>query len=553
MRTRRNQNTHKPSTHSVAHRQPVTSHDRLVASTLAGMALLAASPASHALSMGELTVHSSLGQQLNASVPVQLAAGESLANGCIQSTRSGNNELGRVPDAVVSTPEAARPGTYTLRITSATSLYEPIYALSLRASCPGTAAIARQYVLMLDLPGMTPGQASVPSQPPLTQSEQMPEALPASTASGDVLRTAPARERPLRARRKLDAASTPILPGTRYQVVAGDTLSSIAARVDDRKVTLWVLANRIFVANPAAFIRNDLNLIKLGSTIDIPAVDFTSDAVTAAALPPPLPEPIPVPLPEPVRAPAIATAPVEPQVAIATTAVPAEPVVAPPTQSLAITTPVARPAVEASTPGEAAASPLLAAAAGAVFGLLISGLLWFRRSLPGIGRKQSAKQVAKPATTAEKSAVSPMAIPRPITVRSERAEPSITVQWSARPEDALAAEFATQATPAPQSQASPSHASSGNSEEITSELEKLFGDDSETMRSASLALPAQMDETPDSVDDDQQAETLLQALSLLERDYETELTASQVLDLSAMREALATGTDSMPVIRKPDQ
>ena len=42
------------------------------------------------------------------------------------------------------------------------------------------------------------------------------------------------------------------------------------------------------------------------------------------------------------------------------------------------------------------------------------------------------------------------------------------------------------------------------------------------------------------------------ALSLLERDYEAELTASQVLDLSAMREALATGTDSRPYIKKPD-
>ena len=44
----------------------------------------------------------------------------------------------------------------------------------------------------------------------------------------------------------------------------------------------------------------------------------------------------------------------------------------------------------------------------------------------------------------------------------------------------------------------------------------------------------------------------LQALSLLERDYEADLTASQVLDLSTMREALATGTDSRPYIKQPD-
>ena len=38
--------------------------------------------------------------------------------------------------------------------------------------------------------------------------------------------------------------------------------------------------------------------------------------------------------------------------------------------------------------------------------------------------------------------------------------------------------------------------------------------------------------------DQQQAQTLLEALTLLERDYEEELTASQVLDMSAVREAL---------------
>ena len=85
-----------------------------------------------------------------------------------------------------SLPEAARPGQYTLRISSAAALYEPIYALSLQASCPGTATITRQYVLMLDLPGMTTDEASVPAQPPVTQPQQLPAALPASlTTAGE--------------------------------------------------------------------------------------------------------------------------------------------------------------------------------------------------------------------------------------------------------------------------------------------------------------------------------------------------------------------------------
>jgi hypothetical protein len=49
--------------------------------------------------------------------------------------------------------------------------------------------------------------------------------------------------------------------------------------------------------------------------------------------------------------------------------------------------------------------------------------------------------------------------------------------------------------------------------------------------------------------DQQQAQTLLEALTLLERDYEEELTASQVLDMSAVRQALGSDFDEPTQIR----
>ena len=560
MRTRRNQSKkRRPPAHRATHTQPATGHERLVVSTLAGMALFAVSPASHALSLGEVTVHSSLGQRLDASVPVQLAAGESLASGCIQSARS-SNELGRVPDASVSTPEAARAGTYTLRITSTAPLYEPIYALSLQAACPGTAAIARQYVLMLDPPGMTADPASVPLQPPVTPAERLPEALPASLASGDALRTTVPRERPLRSRRSLDAANTPVLPGTSYQVVAGDTVSSIAARVSGRRVNLWTLAGQIFAANPGAFIRNDINLIKLGSTIDIPATNAAAEAMIPAALTTPLPERVPVPPPEPALLPAVVPVPVESELTAAMTESAATPAAeaAPVSRISPVTEAATRPSEPAiaavDTPAGTEASPLAATAAGITFGLLISALLWFRNRLPAIARKRPAKKPMQHDSAAEEDPFSSAAISAPIAVRTERAEPSITVQWSARPDDSLTNEFTRRSAADPQPRTVAPPAPAANSEEITSELEKLFGDDSETLNSPAPAMPSMPDDssTNDHGADDKQAETLLQALSLLERDYEAELTASQVLDLSAMREALATGTDSMPFIKKPD-
>lgn len=547
MRTRRNQNRYRQSANGAA-RQPVTGHDRRVASTLAGMALFAVSPASHSLSLGDLTVHSSLGQPLDASVPVQLAAGESLTSGCVRAAHSGGSELGRVPDVTVSTPEAARPGLHTLRLSSAAALYEPIYALNLQASCPGTAAIGRQYVLMLDLPGMTTGQASEPSQPPVTQPEQLPKALPASIAAGDALRTPVPSQRPLRPRRTLEATTTPILPGTSYQVVAGDTLSSIAARISGRKVNLWTLADQIFAANPAAFIRNDINLIKLGSTIVIPVTDTAAEAMTAAASPAQMPEV--VMLPEPVVIPTVVPAPVVSEPAATTIEVAATRAaeVAPVSRIAPAAEVAAPPAETSSAAAEDGASPVAATAAGIIFGLLVSALLWFRHRMPAITRKRPAQAAAKSSRVVEEVPVgAKKPVPVPIAVRTERAEPSITVQWSARPDDALAAEFTT-AAPAEKPQAA-APASAASSEEITSELEKLFGDDSETMNAPAPAMPSI---SADTGGEKGRTETLLEALSLLERDYESELTASQVLDLSAMREALATGTDSMPTPRKPD-
>ncbi|MDQ1303032.1 MAG: pilus assembly protein FimV [Pseudomonadota bacterium] len=564
MRTRRNTSRPRPNKFTV--RQPATGRERLVASTLTGMALLATAPPGQALSLGELSVHSQLGQRLDVSVPVQLAAGESLASGCIQATAGGSNDLGHVPNAAVITPEAARPGQYTLRISSAAALYEPIYALSLQANCPGTATITRQYVLMLDLPGMTTDEASVPAQPPVTQPQQLPAALPASLTTADSLRTPAPRQRPLRARRTLDAAGTPILPGTSYQVTAGDTLSSIAARVSGRQVNLWTLAGQIFTANPAAFIRNDINLIKLGSTIVIPAIDTA--ALGAAAMPATLPAPAPVPLPEAVSAPVLATLPPEVEdAAAANSTVAAEvattpaPAATPVSRIAPAAPPAARPAtptrappkVSADAPATTAASPLAATASGIIFGLLVSALLWFRNRLPAVTRKRTPKPAATPAAANEVLPLAAAIAPKPIAVRMERAEPSITVQWSARPDDSLADEFpAVAAAPVPPAYAA--RASAGTTDEITSELEKLFGDDSETMNTPAPAMQSMPgnEAADDDGADDKKAETLLQALSLLERDYEAELTASQVLDLSAMREALATGTDSRPYIKKPD-
>lgn len=579
------------------------------APVLTGSILLGLAPAGHALTLGDISVRSTLGQRLDATVPVRLAPGESLDGTCVAPGQQGS-DLRHVPGTSVTAPQAAREGVYELRVTSDAALYEPMYELELKVQCPGAPILVRQYVLMLDLPGAVAVSAA---ETPAPATAPAPE-LAAPTTLDTAARPPSVRPRPV--------ASKPagkIEAGSRYRVAEGDTLSAIAARVQGRDGTLQAMADAIQAANPEAFIRNDANLIKLGSEITIPATTSTgpaagtppADAAGAASQASGAPAPtlpqvlesvpqITAPVAEPaVSAPAEAAAPVEPAQPepAATAAAPAAVRAAP-----------ARPATPAPAETDAAASdepnPVVAAGAGIVFGLLVSGLLWFRGRLPA--RKRPAPAVSRPEDDASSPEPAAFAtIPAPLVTR--QGEPGFSVSFTPASDDPLAAEFADDpkpeyAAPAAKADRAAPAPSPAPSEDITSELEELFdstdttiqkrlnaektvaarsfnpdpddyaaaaessedvdflvGDptgEEATLRASTIDQPRPgLEATAQSptVDlrtlatsatkDQQQAQTLLEALTLLERDYEEELTASQVLDMSAVRDALGDGPD----------
>jgi Tfp pilus assembly protein FimV len=530
---------------------------------LTGSMLLVLAPAGQSLTLGDISVRSTLGQRLDATVPVRLGAGEALASGCVLPGHQAA-DLRTVPGAEVTTPQAAREGLYELQVTSAAALYEPMYALELKVQCPGSPGLIRQYVLMLDLPAAVASRAAAAYEPAV-------ESAPATTV------------RPTTAQRR----STPSRPGAtieagvRYRVTDGDTLSSIAARVRSRTVSLWTLAGAIQAANPEAFIRNDANLIKLGSEILIPATTATSSPVVAAST---AAEPVPVsaPAPTPVAPPVLATEPAEP----AEPVLPVQPALVPQAEAAEAPRPAATPASiprRTAVPKPAAAplaevnepNPVIAASAGILFGLCISALLWARGRLPS--RKRAAakpapdRQAPSPfATTALATAIT--TTPAPLLTRS--LEPAFSVSYTPPADDSIAREF--------------------TGEHVTAELEELFDSTDTTIQkrlnaektiaARSLGTDLQDDDAPalakpgsgvdflvgDPADEDatsqsgtvdihalaasatkdqQQAQTLLEALTLLERDYEEELTASQVLDMSAVREALGSDFDEPTEIR----
>jgi len=251
----------------------------LVSQSLAygSMALLAVAPAPvGAVSLGEIELKSKLGQPLNATVPLSLRAGETLAKNCVQLAPPGGTALGAPPGIRMTSPPVTGPGTYQVRVQTANPLHEPMYELSLMVRCPGNPLLVRQYILMLDLPGMPVPQAApvIPTSPqaavpgPAPQTSAPPVSMPqASTPRAAAPRATPA---PARA---LQRSTASIPAGSQYRVVKGDTLSTIARRIEGRLPdTTWPVADRIFADNPRAFVRNNPDLIKLGMVIRVPTL-----------------------------------------------------------------------------------------------------------------------------------------------------------------------------------------------------------------------------------------------------------------------------------------
>lgn len=279
-------NRHRQATPAPRHRTHIVSGPgrplavrQLAVGTLALSAAVASvlTPA-RAITLGEIAVESSIGQPLNARIPVQLGAGEMLTAGCVGTMTPGTAELSQVPGARFAIPETGRPGTQDLRVTTTQPLYEPMYELHLQVNCPGTSVLVRQYVLMLDLPGAVSGATAVV---PAAGDAAAPVEQPAAVTAP------PVADRPARPRRQrpTNVPREPVAIGLPYRVQEGDTLSVIAARVSDRGgASIWEFADRIFAANPDAFIGGNPDLIKLGAEIVIPgASDMAADAAPAAA------------------------------------------------------------------------------------------------------------------------------------------------------------------------------------------------------------------------------------------------------------------------------
>lgn len=222
-----------------------------------------------AVELGEIQLQSSLGQPLRASIAFALAPNEQISDQCVYL-----NAAGPVQGLPAVSRATATINGQRIMLRGDIPLREPMMTLELAVNCPYTAKLKREYLLLLNPASLANDEA------------EQAAAVNNDATSAIATPTRDAR-RPVNifvaSQRSNVRRTSPVVAGSEYRVATGDTLSEIAARIADRKVGLWNAVNRIYDANPHAFLNDDVNQLVAGVTLNIPASVTDGQRVAAPA------------------------------------------------------------------------------------------------------------------------------------------------------------------------------------------------------------------------------------------------------------------------------
>ena len=225
-----------------------------------------------ALELGPATIESGLGQPLRASIAYALNPGENLQNLCIfLRPASPNSGIPAMTNARLSLRNDR------ILVTGNTPVNEPLIGLNVSVECPSMPRLSREYTLFVD-----PVSNRVPEAEPVVASViETQQPSPIARPAGAV------RSQPVASNARTPAAPSAsgesLAQGSQYRVQVGDTLSTIAARVEGRPSGVWKTVNVLFAANPEAFYDNDVDRLKAGSLLTIPVLSEEASVMPAQA------------------------------------------------------------------------------------------------------------------------------------------------------------------------------------------------------------------------------------------------------------------------------
>jgi pilus assembly protein FimV len=249
-----------------------------LASAAALLCTLAGNPA-HALGLGRVTVQSALGEVLRAEIDIPEITAEEAASlrvGVVSADAfktAGPDYTAAVVGVQVSLQK--RPdGRSFLRLGSSRPVSEPFIDLILEANW-ASGRVVRDYTLLFDPPNLrqaAPAMAQLapPTAPILSRPAEPPVASP--PAAEPQTDTSPAAA-PQVAEAARPAAPRLASSSPKVAVKPGDTAGQIAVQNKPANISLDQMLVALLRSNPNAFIGGNVNRLKSGVVLDIPAAE----------------------------------------------------------------------------------------------------------------------------------------------------------------------------------------------------------------------------------------------------------------------------------------
>ena len=235
----------------------------------------------HALSLGRITVQSTLGEALRAEIDVREISAEeatTLKTGIAapEAFKSSGLQYNPVVADVQVQFQRRADGRTFIRLTSERVITEPFLDLLLEATW-ASGRLARDFTLLFDPPSLKntapapPTPAQVPDQVNVSR-PSAPDTASKPAASSPTVQTAPI------------AAIAKKSDAPQLQVKAGDTASALALANRPVQISLDQMLVALLRANPNAFVGDNVNRFKAGVLITIPtAADAALSSVPQAS------------------------------------------------------------------------------------------------------------------------------------------------------------------------------------------------------------------------------------------------------------------------------
>ncbi|HUF82766.1 MAG TPA: FimV/HubP family polar landmark protein [Burkholderiales bacterium] len=250
---------------------------RISLAIIAAALWLAAPIAAQAAGLGRLTVLSPLGQPLNAEIEiVSLRPGEEDGLSARLASPEAFRQAGIEPNAALSGMRFTlerRNGRSFIRVTTPQPVNEPFLDLLVELQW-NAGRLVREYTVLLDPPEYK-GPQAIAAAPPQTPAAPLaaPHAAPVAEPLAPVEQSKPAPEpEPKPAASEPEPAAAAAADAT-YEVKRGDTLGAIARQHLPPGITLNQMLIAMYRANPDAFIRENVNLVRAGRILSIPSGD----------------------------------------------------------------------------------------------------------------------------------------------------------------------------------------------------------------------------------------------------------------------------------------